>query len=76
VTLFELSTTTHKTLKYSYNKWVKGRSTLKLSHYSIIFVFGIIAGWAIYQVEHKNSYVMYDQPSVCEVVGKNHPQCK
>jgi hypothetical protein len=49
---------------------------MKSIHYSLIFVFGVIGGWAIYQLEKKNSAVMYDQPSVCEVLEKNHPQCK
>jgi hypothetical protein len=49
---------------------------MKPIHYLLIFVSGTIIGWTIYQVQHRNSPIMYDQPSVCEVLGKNHPQCK
>jgi hypothetical protein len=44
--------------------------------YFIIFFIGIVCGWGIYQFETKSSSLRYDQPSVCEVLGKNHPECK
>jgi hypothetical protein len=49
---------------------------MKPIHYSLVFVFGVIGGWGIYQLENGKSPVVYDQPSVCEVLGKNHPECK
>jgi hypothetical protein len=49
---------------------------MKPIHYSLVFVFGVIGGWGIYQLENSKSSVVYDQPSVCEVLDKNHPECK
>jgi hypothetical protein len=49
---------------------------MKSFHYFLIFVFGYICGFSIFQIEKKNSSAMYEYPSVCEVLGKNHPECK
>lgn len=49
---------------------------MKPIHYAFIFVFGFIGGWGFYQLENHKSQVVYDQPSICEVLSKNHPKCK
>ena len=49
---------------------------MKPSHYLIIFTVGVIAGWSIYQLQHRNTPTMYDHPTTCEILGKNHPYCK
>ena len=49
---------------------------MKPIHYFSIFVVGLVVGWGVVQIEKKNSSAMYEYPSVCEVLGKNHPECK
>lgn len=49
---------------------------MKSVHYVLIFMVSFAVGWGIAELEKKNSPVMYNQPSVCEVLGKNHPECK
>jgi hypothetical protein len=49
---------------------------MKPIHYFSIFVIAVAAGRGIAQIEKKNSSAMYEYPSVCEVLGKNHPECK
>jgi hypothetical protein len=50
---------------------------MKPIHYFSIFVIGFVGGWGIGGwIEKKNSSSMYEYPSVCEVLGKNHPECK
>ena len=49
---------------------------MKPIHYSLIFAVTFIGGWGIAQLEKRNSPVVYDHPSICEVLDKNHPSCK
>jgi hypothetical protein len=51
---------------------------MKSFHYfSLYCIFFFIIGWGIGGwIEKKNSSSMYEYPSVCEVLGKNHPECK
>lgn len=49
---------------------------MKSVHYVLIFMVSFAVGWGIAKIEQKNSSAMYEYPSVCEVLGKNHFECK
>lgn len=45
--------------------------------YGLLFATGVIVGWGAFVIERdKKMFNTYDHPSVCEVLSKDHPECK